>query len=269
MKKRLPSIFVIGGALLTGLIIFLWPYINPPVDKSDKDGDGFDDKIDQCVDVASNTNMGCPEKQYLGIDKDRDGLFAGFQKDATLSDKNDNNACIPNDTCSYCDSDGDGTPNKLDLCDNKPGPTKFKGCPAPITLPDADDDGDGIPNSRDRCPDIFGIALYSGCLTPKNEGNKDGTSKITNITLNPSLQKIEWEGDIPEIKVKINLGGTKSFTCIVKKNSSIELTRDQKKDILHCMGNISLSYYDSLEEKDLPIRITNGSRIHCYNLFKE
>ena len=249
MKKRLPSIFVIGGALLTGLIIFLWPYINPPVDKSDKDEDGFDDKIDQCVDVASNTNMGCPEKQYLGIDKDRDGLFAGFQKDANLSDPNDNNACIPNDTCSYCDTDRDGTPNKLDLCDNKPGPTKFKGCPAPITLPDADDEGDRIPNN--------------------NEGNKDGTSKITKITLNPSLQKIEWEGDIPEIKVKINLGGTKSFTCTVKKNSSIELTRDQKKDILHCMCNLSLSYYDSDEEKDLPITITNGSQIHCYNLFKE
>ncbi len=223
MKKRLPSIVVIGGTLLAVLMIYLWPYIFPPKAEIDSDKDGFIDRIDRCDDQFSKTNLGCPKKPTINEkDRDGDGYLFGFQKDASLQDPDDTNPCDPDPTCAFCDTDGDGTLNKFE------------------------------PENE-----------------VKNEVNKVETSKINNITLNSSLQKIEWEGDIPEIKVKINLGGTKSFTCSVKQNSSIELTRDQKKDILHCLGEISLSYYDDFEQKVLPITITNGSRIHCYNLFKE
>ena len=213
MKKQLPSIFVIGGALLTALIIFLWPYINPPVDKSDKDGDGFDDKIDQCVDVASNTNMGCPEKPYLGIDKDRDGLFAGFQKDANLSDPNDNNSCDPKDTCAYCDSDGDGLyyPQELTKGSN---PRKD------------DSDGDGIKDGQDHCIMEYGIEEMEGC--PINI-NINLSRKGLILSWNSELNKQESytqliitctddNNNIPEYLIVTNLSSY-DISKIVKKSN--------------------------------------------------
>jgi outer membrane protein OmpA-like peptidoglycan-associated protein len=49
--------------------------------------------------------------------------------------------------CPKRDSDGDGVPDYLDACPDKPGVASANGCPDP------DRDHDGIPNEKDKCPD--------------------------------------------------------------------------------------------------------------------
>ncbi len=60
------------------------------------------------------------------------------------------------------DSDGDGVPDDIDKCPNKPGPAASNGCPQ-----DLDSDGDGIPDSIDKCPNepetINGFEDFDGC----------------------------------------------------------------------------------------------------------
>ncbi len=48
------------------------------------------------------------------------------------------------------DSDGDGTPDKLDLCPNDPAKTAPGVCGCGV--PDVDSDGDGVPDCKDECP---------------------------------------------------------------------------------------------------------------------
>lgn len=58
-------------------------------------------------------------------------------------------------TPQYCDSDGDGTPDKDDDCPDEAGLPQFNGCP--------DSDGDGTPDNQDQCPTEAGPADNSGC----------------------------------------------------------------------------------------------------------
>jgi hypothetical protein len=157
MKKRLPTLVVFGGALLAGLFIFLWPYLFPPQKALDSDKDGYPDKIDKCPKEFSKTNNGCPEKEAKkGDDQDGDGYFAGFQKDASLQDNDDNDPCSPNINCMLCDedddkltreeeikkgsnpklkdSDADGVNDFFDVCANTPGFTEKKGCPIKLNV---------------------------------------------------------------------------------------------------------------------------------------
>ncbi|WP_185872424.1 OmpA family protein [Blattabacterium cuenoti] len=53
------------------------------------------------------------------------------------------------------DSDNDGVLDKEDLCSNKFGLKKFKGCP--------DTDSDNIPDNEDKCPKEFGKKENKGC----------------------------------------------------------------------------------------------------------
>ncbi len=62
------------------------------------------------------------------------------------------------------DTDGDGVPDKDDLCKNEPGTPAMNGCP--------DTDGDGIPDYLDKCPGQAGVAHLSGCPLPDRD--KDG-----------------------------------------------------------------------------------------------
>lgn len=59
------------------------------------------------------------------------------------------------------DRDGDGVPDRLDLCPDEPGPKELDGCP--------DSDGDGIPDREDRCPREPGPASNDGCPLPEDE----------------------------------------------------------------------------------------------------
>ena len=65
----------------------------------------------------------------------------------------DNFGCLP-------DNDGDGIPNLVDKCPDKPGPRKLKGCPPPKRK---DRDGDGTYDEDDLCPDKPGPKKNKGC----------------------------------------------------------------------------------------------------------
>jgi len=89
---------------------------------------------------------------------DRDNLHfgAGF---AYLLHKGAPPAVLPPD------ADGDGTPDKLDMCPDQVGPTTAKGCP--------DRDSDGIGDKEDACPEDAGPAETKGCPDYDADGVAD------------------------------------------------------------------------------------------------
>jgi len=150
MKKRLPTLVVFGAAVMVFMFILFWPSISPPSPTLDSDKDGYPDKIDNCPNVPSNINNGCPENIGEQIDEDQDGRYAGFQKDSILFDKNDKNPCIPNEKCKFCDADGDGLtyPDEVAKGTN---PKK------------KDTDGDLVNDDLDSCPLNYGLIGKQGC----------------------------------------------------------------------------------------------------------
>ena len=152
MKKRIPTLVLFGVVLLVFSILLGWKSCAGNKNNPDRDYDGVLNIKDSCPDEYAKTTNGCPveTKSQLGTDKDKDGRYAEFQKDTALFDPNDNNACIPNPTCDYCDQDGDG----LTYPQEK----------AKRTLPNNPDfDGDGLNDKMDRCPLEYGLADNNGC----------------------------------------------------------------------------------------------------------
>lgn len=67
------------------------------------------------------------------------------------------------------DTDGDGMPDKDDVCVDVKGVAKYNGCPVPDT------DGDGVNDDEDYCKTIAGTKENSGCppaVEPKENPNK-------------------------------------------------------------------------------------------------
>lgn len=71
------------------------------------------------------------------------------------------------------DSDGDGVPDKKDLCPDTAGLEEFEGCPNPSEANALDSDGDTVPDSVDACPDFPGIPALAGCPDTDKDGVKD------------------------------------------------------------------------------------------------
>ena len=63
------------------------------------------------------------------------------------------------------DMDGDGIPDKDDLCPTVAGIITFKGCP--------DTDLDGIQDSEDSCPTVAGLPAFKGCPDTDGDGITD------------------------------------------------------------------------------------------------
>jgi hypothetical protein len=187
MKKRLPTLVVFGAAVMVFMFILFWPSISPPSPTLDSDKDGYPDKIDNCPNVPSNINNGCPE--YIGeqIDEDQDGRYAGFQKDSILFDKNDKNPCIPNEKCKFCDADGDGLtyPDEVAKGTN---PKK------------KDTDGDLVNDGLDSCPLNYGLIEKQGC--PINIS--------VNLRKIKNDQKLVWNSELNEQELETYL----YITCL-------------------------------------------------------
>jgi len=152
MKKRIPTLVLFGVVLLVFSILLGWKSCAGNKNNPDRDYDGVLNIKDSCPDEYAKTTNGCPveTKSQLGTDKDKDGRYAEFQKDTALFDPNDNNACVPNPTCDYCDQDGDGLTYPQEM--------------AKRTLPDnPDSDRDGLNDKMDRCPLEYGLADNEGC----------------------------------------------------------------------------------------------------------
>lgn len=77
------------------------------------------------------------------------------------------------DEISGKDADGDGVPDDLDLCPNKPGLKEFAGCP--------DTDGDGIEDTRDLCPEVPGLKALNGCPDSDGDGVADKDDDCPNL----------------------------------------------------------------------------------------
>ena len=156
------------------------------ITKTDRDGDGIKDDVDQCPDEPEDVDGfqdqdGCPDPDNDGdqiLDKDdkcpnepgprsNQGCPVKDRDGDGIPDDVDKCPDIPEDIDGFededgCpeggpnkDTDGDGIPDKVDQCPNDPGPAPT-GCPA------RDRDGDGVMDDVDQCPDIPGPAP-TGC----------------------------------------------------------------------------------------------------------
>ena len=98
------------------------------------------------------------------------------------------------------DTDGDGIPNKEDLCPEQAGIARFQGCPDTDKdgIQDAEDscpfvagiptfngcpdtDGDGIQDAEDDCPETFGILAFKGCPDTDSDGVQDAEDHCPEI----------------------------------------------------------------------------------------
>ncbi len=70
------------------------------------------------------------------------------------------------------DSDGDGVPDKEDLCPEVKGLVELMGCP--------DADGDGIADKDDACPNAKGLEAFNGCPDTDGDGIADKDDECPN-----------------------------------------------------------------------------------------
>ena len=128
--------------------------------RRDSDGDGFDDRDDDCPNDAEDVDQfqdedGCPDP-----DNDQDGVL----------DVDDQCIMTPGvaEFAGCADTDGDGIQDSEDKCPDVPGIAAFTGCP--------DTDGDGIQDSEDKCPneaeDFDSFEDEDGC--PEADNDNDG-----------------------------------------------------------------------------------------------
>jgi len=130
----------------------------------DSDGDGLEDDIDLCPQIAGPIDLkGCPDRDEDGVPDYRDDCPSV--------------AGIP-EFKGCPDSDGDGVSDNDDECPNMKGPASNKGCP------DNDSDNDGIPDELDNCPNTVGTAENNGCPEGEdkdNDGILDADDRCPNI----------------------------------------------------------------------------------------
>ena len=186
--------------------------------KIDSDGDGLEDDLDLCPQLAGPVELkGCPDGDNDGIPDYRDdcpdvagiGIFKGCpDTDGDgISDNDDEcpnkagtkerNGCPevdPSDAIKNkivdADRDGDGVKDSLDSCPDVKGDGP-DGCPKKIAV--ADRDGDGVADSFDKCPDSPGIAAFSGCPDTDGDGIDDSRDKC------PTTPGTVAAGGCPEI----------------------------------------------------------------------
>jgi len=153
--------------------------MNTPVDENgcpfDSDGDGITDLLDSCPDipgVASAT--GCPDADGDGI-TDADDKCPNVKGIATMM------GCP--------DSDGDGITDADDKCPNVKGLEAMMGCP--------DSDGDGIADAQDKCPNVRGLDTMMGCPDTDSDGVTDADDKC------PKIAGIAANKGCPEVSTAV------------------------------------------------------------------
>ncbi len=156
----------------------------------DTDGDGFNDEIDPCPQVAGVDYLkGCPDADgdEVGDAEDECPKIAGDTALQGCPDDDSDGIMNSADECpgdaglkelNGCpvkkDRDNDDIIDEEDACPDEPGIRKLKGCPS------SDSDGDGVTDDRDECPNEAGVAEINGCPKEKIETEpavKEGTEK--------------------------------------------------------------------------------------------
>jgi len=106
---------------------------------SDTDGDGVEDDVDRCPDIAG-------KKQFGGcLDSDNDGIGDADDSCPDAIGLKALNGCP--------DADADGVADIVDNCPDIPGTAD--GCP--------DSDLDGVADIDDKCPELAGSKIFKGC----------------------------------------------------------------------------------------------------------
>lgn len=142
-------------------------------ERGDQDGDGIDDKADECPTEPEDQDGyhdsdGCPEH-----DNDLDGIVDSADK--CPGQPEDMDGFEDTDGCPDLDNDKDGLPDTGDQCpleaETHNGYKDQDGCPD-----ESDVDNDGVPDQRDKCPrapeDTDGFEDTDGCPDPDND--RDG-----------------------------------------------------------------------------------------------
>ncbi len=114
-----------------------------------------------------------PSAEGTAVQGDRDGDGIPDREDLCPDEPEDKDGFQDEDGCPDPDNDLDGIPDKDDKCPNeaedRDGYQDADGCP------DVDDDGDGIPDVLDKCPkepeDKDGYQDADGCPDPDNDGD--------------------------------------------------------------------------------------------------
>ena len=230
------------------------PPVAPPppvvikIEKTDQDGDGITDDVDQCPTEPEDRDDfededGCPEP-----DNDQD----------TVLDPEDSCPNVPgpetNNGCPVTDRDADGVPDDKDACPDEPGLVERDGCPA------RDTDNDGILDEKDGCPadpeDVDGFQDEDGCPDPDNDGDGlvDGVDHCPNDAgpaTNNGCPVTDRDGDgIPDDQDKCpdepgvpeEQGCPKKYTLIVVTRERIEI-----KQQVHFSKNKARILRDSFE----------------------
>ncbi len=157
----------VGGAPLRAIASVSWaPRVH------DADGDGVEDDVDQCRELAEDRDGfqdddGCPEG-----DNDEDGVVD--EEDRCPAQQEDEDGFQDDDGCPDADNDADTVPDTDDGCPDEAGPATAapggrRGCPV------RDTDADGIESDKDRCPDQAedkdGFQDDDGCPDPDDDGD--------------------------------------------------------------------------------------------------
>ncbi len=143
----------------------------PDGTRCDRDGDGIDDRDDQCVFEAETHNGhadedGCPE-----FDQDNDGIVDGIDWCPDLEE--DLDGFEDTDGCPDVDNDVDAVLDMVDVCPNV-GEDEDEwedddGCP------EYDNDGDGHEDVSDACPNVPGT---DGCPASANKRVRVAKTRI-------------------------------------------------------------------------------------------
>ncbi len=130
------------------------------IPSTDRDGDGIDDEVDLCPDVAGLASLyGCP-------DSDGDNIPDGEDECPTEAGLVTMNGCP--------DRDNDGLADKDDECPDEAGLPENNGCPFD------DRDKDGVADFEDECPDVAGLASLDGCPDKDLDGVRDSEDRCPN-----------------------------------------------------------------------------------------
>lgn len=117
------------------------------------------------------------------------------------------------------DRDGDGVPDKDDVCPKLKGSALSKGCP--------DKDNDGVADKDDNCPNLAGTSKRNGCPAP--DSDKDGINDDDDRCA--GVKGVKENNGCPAIDEKIISQIDKYAKRIQFKFNSTGLTKKSKEEL--------------------------------------
>lgn len=192
---------------------------------SDSDGDGVNNKIDQCPNTPMGVKVddrGCP------FDKDKDGIpdHRDDCPDTPIGIRVNAKGCAQ-------DSDADGVTDDIDKCPETPQGTKVddRGCKidgeslVSEISPTADRDNDGVYDSEDRCLDTpEGVKVDSGgCWTPEGLSFEINRAKIKKSSYAGLDKVVRVLKNKPNLTIEI--GGHTDYFGSARYNKILSLDR--------------------------------------------